>query len=668
MQGTLFIGLLISSSTFVGVASDEGAQCEGDSCLIPEGGSILLQSQRDTAKKAVEHYELIHAAAGKAKDKATIDPDDEDGASDSDEPDAEDGIYNELSIAFPIALINLSNFSGLITTKDVPHLPDVPHKFGVDSDADLRLLFSKVEGIYQILHELQNVSDLCPFNEFSKLRRCLGIAMCVLQKATPHVVPLSVYTLYVELFARFDSITWELIEEAMDQEGAIQELQDYVVPEALVCDFTDHPGELELLQSEDAHSESAGLSATLAVAASLQRAFESSHNIFDSHFANESMSNTVQKLGHAWLPVCESLGCDHTNYWDLLAASHGHSLTMLEMNAPPRYIHSQIRGRILLENRVQHFLGAHGDDFAGRAYRHEDVQPVHHESMNNYFQKSRTALKHHTSAFVNSHDGESIDRVTRLVDGDRLEAFLNKLDESQNEESAASGFVGLESSRENSSVADEAVSTAADGALTDTQTDLEFEARPEATRVWRRRRRTRRRGNSCRRRFWKKAGCAISAAVQAVGSFLSDLFECLGQTKTLVATGYCKKFPGPSSNMGVGVGFTMSGGNLQTILSGNPQPSIALSISVVFGAVPGTPLTGGVRVGLGIGGSVACSGSGCVVGISVGAATSAIWPTTGVDCNFGSQILSFKCMRAAGLSVSILCCNFNVIDGTENCR
>jgi hypothetical protein len=490
--------------------------------------------------------------------------------------------------------------------------------------------------------------------------------MCVLQKATPHVLPLSVYTLYTELFARFDSITWGLVEEALEKEKAIDKLEEYVVPEALVCDFTDHPGELELLESDDVHSQSAGLSATLAVAVALQRAVQSSHDIFDSHFANSSMSATVHKLEQAWLPVCKSLGCDHTNYWDLLAASHGHSLAMLTVNAPAKYIHSQIRGRVLLENRVQHFLGAHGDDFAAKAYRHEDVQPVHHEGMDTYFDQTRTAMKQHVSGFVTSLDGATIDRVTRFIDGDRLEAFLIKLDEAK---AGEPGLMELESGRDDETVADETDSHAAAGALTETLTDLEFEASSESARLWRRRRRTRRRkANSCRRRFWKKAGCAISAAVQAVGNFLSDLFECVGQTKTLVATGYCKKFPAPTSNFGVGVGFTMSGGNLQTILSGDPQPSIALKISVVFGAVPGTPLTGGVRIGVGIGGGVACSGNGCSVGISVGAATSAIWPTTGVDCTFGSQILSFRCMKAAGLAISILCCTFNVIDGTEDCR
>jgi hypothetical protein len=611
----------------------------------------------------------MKASEGKVNDAPDDEDDEEDEAHLYDNgtvPDDELMLYNELILAFPIALINLSNFSGLITTQDVPHGPDVPHQFGKDGAADLRLFFSKLEGMYQTLHLLPNGSNVCPFNDFSKVRRCLGLSMCLLQKASPHILPLEVYTLYVELYSRFEEITWDLIQQAMDQEQAVDLGGDYAVPSGMVCDFTDHPGELELLQANAGNSESTGLSATLAVAASLHRAFESSHAIFDSHVTNSSMSSTVQQLETAWRPVCESLGCDHTNYWDFLAASHAHSRAMLEVNAPAKYIHSQIRGRVLLDNRVQRFLGAHGDDFAHRAYRHEDIQPTHHESMHAYFDKSRAALKRHTSEFVNSLDQENIDRVTRLVDSDRLEAFFSKLDESHTEESVEPEFLELDvdddgEDKSIASIADDAESTAANVALTETETGVGM----DASRLWRRRRRDRRR---CRRRFWKKAGCAVASVVSAVANFVADLFECVGQTKTLVATGYCKKFPNAAAAMGVGVGFTMSAGNLQGILGGTMQPSIALSISVVFGAVPGTPLTGGVRVGVGIGGGVACSGSGCSVGISVGAVTSAIWPTTGGACNFGKEILSFKCMKAAGFAVSLFCCRFNVVDGTEDCR
>lgn len=646
--GLLFV-LLISSATVPGRASEEDIPCEGDACLVPEAGSVLLQSHRD-ARRNVD----------------TDDPDDSPDDEDDDEhlydnnsvTEDELKTYNDLTLAFPIALQNVSNFTGLLTTPNVSH-GNVHHQFG-DGTADLNLLFSKVEGLYQILHGLPNGSDYCPFNDFTKIRRCIGITMCLLQKGTPHVVPLEVYTLYVELFARFETITWDLVEEALENEGASIKQEDYQIPNVTLCDWTDHPGELELLQPSSAQSESGDVSATLAVAATLQRAYEASHTIFDSHYANSSMASTVEKLETAWRPVCESLGCDHTNYWDLLAASHGHSRAMVEMNAPARYIHSQVRARVLLENRVQRFLGVHGDDFAQRAYRQEDVQPAHEESMHSYFDKSRATLKRHTTEFVHSLDHESIDRVTRLVDGDRLEAFFNKFDEGSSEPS----FLDTDDElSEDDVISDthDAELAVEDGALAETGADIGT----EESRLWRRRRRDRRR---CRRRFWKKVGCAVVSVVNAVAGFIADLFECVGQCKTLVATGYCKKFPAATSNFGVGVGFTMSGGNLQTILSGNPQPSIALSISVVFGAVPGTPITGGVRVGVGIGGGVSCSGSGCSVGISVGATTSAIWPTTGGACNFGKEILSFKCMKAAGLAISLFCCRFNVITGAEDCR
>lgn len=427
--------------------------------------------------------------------------------------------------------------------------------------------------------------------------------MCVLQKATPRAIPLTVYTLYAELYARFDSITWGLIQEAMSEEGAIDEEEgtEYVLPQTLVCDFTDHPDEVELAQYDAAQSESIELSATLAVSAALHEAVETSHRIFDLHLENSSMDYTVQKLEHAWRPVCESLGCDHTNYWDFLVASHGHSLMLSTIRAPAKYIHSQIHDRVLLENRVQHFLGAHGDDFARRAYRHEDVQPVHYDNMNVYFEQARTAMMKHVSGVVSALDVGTIGRIKRFFDGDRMEAFLSKR-------------------------------RASDGDAKDAAELMEVK--------W----------------FWE---------------WVEEVFSCAGNVKTMVATGYCKKFPAPTSLVGVGMGIAMSGSvSITKVLKGEFPGAVAAAISVVFGAVPGTPLTGGVRVGVGVGLSASCTTGGCTLGLSVGAVTSAIWPSyVGHYCVAGPVILGvFKCMNSAGLSVSLVCCNWNFITGETDCR
>ena len=55
----------------------------------------------------------------------------------------------ELATSFPFLLLNLSNFSGLITNKSHP---GIQHSFG-NVSRDLALLYEKVEGFYTVLHE-----------------------------------------------------------------------------------------------------------------------------------------------------------------------------------------------------------------------------------------------------------------------------------------------------------------------------------------------------------------------------------------------------------------------------------------------------------------------------------------------------------------------------------
>jgi len=147
--------------------------------------------------------------------------------------------------------------------------------------------------------------------------------------------------------------------------------------------------------------------------------------------------------------------------------------------------------------------------------------------------------------------------------------------------------------------------------------------------------------------------------------------------------GYCKKFPvvipPPAQNpsglpwTGVGVSMTVRLLDINTLedaMFGKPlKAGIDITLSAVFGAVPYSPVTGGIRSGVGMGVSLGCKvGKGCTVGLSVGAVLSALIPTNNKDCVAGSYLASFKCMLAAGVAVSVMCCKYELINGKNDCR
>ena len=189
---------------------------------------------------------------------------------------------------------------------------------------------------------------------------------------------------------------------------------------------------------------------------------------------------------------------------------------------------------------------------------------------------------------------------------------------------------------------------------------------------WGRRRRRRR-----RRRFWgaigkafKAVGKAIVSVVKAIVSFVADLFKCFGQPKVMTGTGYGKNWPeadwkgvGVSVSLGVGMGSD----SFKNMFEGKFAPGFAIGISLVVGIVPQVPGVGGIRIGVGIGGGIACSHQGCSVGIAVGIVTSASWNRS--DClPFGPQMGNFNCFGTGGLAITVMCCSFNMFTGQSNCR
>lgn len=170
---------------------------------------------------------------------------------------------------------------------------------------------------------------------------------------------------------------------------------------------------------------------------------------------------------------------------------------------------------------------------------------------------------------------------------------------------------------------------------------------------------------------------SVAKAAKAVAHFVVNLFRCIGTITSMVAVGYCKKFPVtlppiPSPNRGVGLSLTASRVHgLGEMLAGKaPSVGVAVKISAVIGAIPGTPFSGGVRAGSGMGVSFSCvQGKTCNVGLSAGYVVSALVPTRREKtCVAGGWFKGFRCMVAAGVSISTICCNLDVVTGKTNCR
>merc|ERR1712194_220894 len=413
---------------------------------------------------------------------------------------------------------------------------------------------------------------------------------------------------------------------------------EVLVPAQFTCDLTDDTESDSLLERGSAEAGTSALAKALGTSLSMERAMRSTHKVFDDHGLNSSMQITLVALREAWHPFCDDVACDHTNYWDIYGVSHAHTASLIEAGASINHLRTHIKNRMNLELRVQKFLSAHGDKFAESAYRVDSESA--HDQMRVYFAKGKAALVRDTMKFISSQE-DDVTKVLRLLDEERFATFL-----AQQPNDTQTAILANDGTAEVRALAQMSAHALA--------------AQEEYSQYGGRRRR--------RRRIFKAIGNAISSVVNAVVSFVKDLFACIGSVKSMAAVGYCKKFPLPTSIVGVGVGFGASiGEDLGSLLQGNRVPNIRIFMGMVVGAVPGSPVTGGLRTGIGVGGRVSCTPTTCNLGISVGAVAAALWPTADPACFFGSFLIGFRCMKGAGVSISIMCCHFDLVTGAENC-
>jgi len=581
---------------------------------------------------------------------------------------AEYGPHADLAAAMSLVLINLTNVSGTLSEK---------HNISNPRD-DLMMLYDKVDGFYVVLQEVmgEDFDVYCPFRAGGRLRQCIEIGMCLIQRDVPRYMSMATYTSLMEHKERFTSISWETIQEFLGDEDPNMLVPDeHSTPEKYRCDGNqqeDSRGNLSFIQVQSTRSQQA-----LAAALLLEHATQATHRILDGHRINSSMEATIEALEHTWQPFCEKVGCDHTNHWDHYLASHGHTMELIEVGAHASHLRKQVRNRNLLEIRVQKFAAEHGETFADRYYRTGESQ----KSLQRATTYLETLRYKHTKfmlQYVHSlDDEEKAKKVLRLVDRQAFAKFFARHQENPQELQLPPHMEELVrnlDTRTHAYTQAPVQSAQEEGELEEAHTQALVQSAQEEGelegRFWRRRRRRRRRGTCNRRRFFEGVGCAISRVVNAVVGFIATVFRCFGQPRVMTVAGFAKKFPfapPPGVLVGVGISFGCNAGiDIRALLNGQPADSIACGIGVVFGAVPFTPVTGGFRAGVGVGGGISCSGRGCRVGIAVGAVASALIPTN--TCSLGGWFAGFRCMRGVGLAITAVCCQFDLTGGSHDCR
>ena len=145
--------------------------------------------------------------------------------------------------------------------------------------------------------------------------------------------------------------------------------------------------------------------------------------------------------------------------------------------------------------------------------------------------------------------------------------------------------------------------------------------------------------------------------------WLGDVFECFGKFNVVGGVGYGKMF---GSYVGGSFGLTTgASADLRKMFTERKTPSADIGVAMGFVAGNVGPLW---RAGVGVGGSVKCSRSGCTIGLAVGGVAAAVWDGSGSECCFGTKMGPLKCKKSGGTTFLATCCSFNFITGSTGCR
>jgi hypothetical protein len=101
----------------------------------------------------------------------------------------------ELTVALPLVLINLTNASGLIHDKDAQS-PDVTYRPG-NLTRDMEFVTDKAAGFYALLNDFMGPEDsqrYCPPGVLQNIWPCIHASVCIIQSAVPHHVGMGTFS------------------------------------------------------------------------------------------------------------------------------------------------------------------------------------------------------------------------------------------------------------------------------------------------------------------------------------------------------------------------------------------------------------------------------------------------------------------------------------------
>ncbi|CAE6912620.1 unnamed protein product [Symbiodinium sp. CCMP2456] len=689
-------------------------ECVPEHChaavYYPAGGLCHLY-------EAVECVDLIHTQGGITMlDEFEIQKYRKDEAEESAVEEAEDAAerahpnpWKEMGTALPAVLVNLSNYSGLVSDKN--RLANVSHKFG-EIDSDLEMLYDKVKlGCSRTLPMILSASlqafDQCQHTYRRSIKRCVSIAMCLLQSAVGTDIPMTAFTAMMEQVTRFDDITWPQLMAHLGREDPTHtKVGEADMPQEYQCDDVEavNPAanvrKASVLQMESHHAQGSSTEAILAMSAAFRQAAVDTHRILDAHGANTSMELTAHYLQRTWHPLCQQLGCDASNMHDVFVASHKQTMALLQTNAVAHVRH-EIRHRVKMDLRVQRFIAEHGH--RGELSFYRPALTSSDAAARVYGEKGRDGVLGVVLPTVEGLAQHDESRVLRLFDMVEFEKFRRQLEleeameqeeeedlRSESMDNVAAALGSLDDDEEQDHHAEHEDEDDEDDENEERELheheDHEHEEASEEDEEGEKMLATQHtkdvrpsemalmetsgelglaedeQGDKSSRR---SVGYDDADVVQAVVKWAQKFFECFGQYSKWDAVGYTKSFGG---NFGLSFGFSGGhSGSIQELVKGSAISSGWVSI--------GMGLSAGTAgewwwAGVGLSGSVTCgTGGSCSLGISVGAIGCGWWDV-GINpaCPFDLSWLGVKCQGSRGGTLLVTCCGVDLISGKHNCR
>lgn len=323
-----------------------------------------------------------------------------------------------------------------------------------------------------------------------------------------------------------------------------------------------------------------------------------------------------------WRPPCATLGCDQSSFIDIVQTMHGHAVELVEVDAPAPVIRAYVRAMRTSIRSVKVGFGQ--------------------SSLVN-FQVVLEAPGQHAAA--DQLYDQQIKRVAGVLDASY--ALLMRRGR------GGKGFwqrVGKAAKKK-------------------VKTDLKKVGKAAIKTV------------KTVAKEANKAVKVVAEAAKVVVDIIVNLFGCLGVgAKAVIGYAYKQMSPVPPIGAIISIApwFGLGTADILNLITGNEvctSASAKISFGVVAGAILAAPAdTAMFRAGVTISAHVSwssCSGA-LNLGISAGVAGAVVWKSTlcrvGIPPTLVPKIGPFACVKGLASGGTVMCCNFNLLNGDSDCK